>query len=501
MTILVLLLRLPRTALLLGRAGMLGAVAETGLLPGWLNRIFTAVDFLIAPKKARTARGDALCEALQALGPGFVKFGQALATRADLIGPEMAQGLTRLQDKMPAFPALLARRRIEEAAGQPVEELFSEFDDVAIAAASIAQVHKARLPDGRQVAVKLLRPDIHSRMSRDVSFFRAVAHLLELLAPGMRRLKLQTAVDQFAQLSEMELDLRLEAAAGGRLRDNLAHDEGIYIPFICLELTFESMLVTEWIEGVRIDDSSALSSAGHNIDIITQRAAQSFFNQVFRDGYFHADMHPGNIFVRADGVLVPIDFGIMGYLDFSDRLFLARLLQALLDRDYDMVAQLHDDAGMLSDSVSLQQFSQSLRAVADPVLGKPLGEISLGLVLGQILQISARFDISVQPQFNLLQKTMMMAEGVARSLNPQADMWHLAQPLAADWMATQFSPRQQAKLVGSELLKLARRLPHLMDQLEKTAADSSARPTPKGSASLGWIIAAILGVLLILSEM
>ena len=261
------------------------------------------------------------------------------------------------------------------------------------------------------------------------------------------------------------------------------------------------MLVTEWIEGVRIDDSSALSSAGHNIDIITQRAAQSFFNQVFRDGYFHADMHPGNIFVRADGVLVPIDFGIMGYLDFSDRLFLARLLQALLDRDYDMVAQLHDDAGMLSDSVSLQQFSQSLRAVADPVLGKPLGEISLGLVLGQILQISARFDISVQPQFNLLQKTMMMAEGVARSLNPQADMWHLAQPLAADWMATQFSPRQQAKLVGSELLKLARRLPHLMDQLEKSAADSSARPTPKGSASLGWIIAAILGVLLILSEM
>ena len=482
MAVFLVLWRLPRMGFILGRAGVLGHLAKLDLWPGWLAQLFRLLNFLIVSRSAQTDAGQALCEALQALGPGFIKFGQALATRADLIGPELAGGLVQLQDKLPAFDGQTARRIIEDSAGQPVDELFATFDDTPVAAASIAQVHKASLPDGRLVAVKILRPDIHKRMRRDILFFKTMARLAETLAPAVRRLRLVTAVDQFESISKIELDLRMEAAAGGKLAENLAHDSGIRIPFIDLERTSSSVLVTEWIDGVRIDDVTALEKGGHDISRITEIAATSFFNQVFRDGYFHADMHPGNIFITADGTLVPIDFGIMGQLNFSDRLFLARLLMAILDRDYDLVARLHQDAGMLSDDVPLPLFAQSLRSVVEPVLGKTLGDISLGTVLGQILQISSHFDISVQPQFNLLQKTMMMAEGVARTLNPQADMWHLARPLAENWMTSEVTFTAQARQLVRDLTRLYHALPALLDRLE--------RPEPELTppSKLPWII-------------
>jgi ubiquinone biosynthesis protein len=304
---------------------------------------------------------------------------------------------------------------------------------------------------------------------------------LEWLAPGLRRLKLVEAVAQFREISDTELDFRLEAAAGGRLRDNLADDAGIYVPWIDLEHSTSRMLIIEWIDGIRIDDVAGLHAAGHDVAKVTEIAASSFFNQVFRDGYFHADMHPGNIFIRDDGVLVPIDFGIMGYLEFSERLFLARLLSAMLERDYDEVAQLHKNAGMLKDSISVHQFSQAIRAVADPVMGKALGDVSLATVLGQILQISTRFEIEIQPEFNLLQKTMMMAEGVARQLNPQADMWQLAKPLAQDWMAQEANLSKQAGQAVKTILALSARLPAIFDALEQMQP-SSSRPSSQPSA-------------------
>ena len=477
MDILLILWRLPRTGFILGRAGVLGHLAKIDMLPDWFCRLLLVLNFLIAGRKSRKDAGQALCEALQALGPGFIKFGQALATRADLIGPELAGGLVQLQDRLPPFSGKKAIKIIEDSSQRPLLELFASFDEQAIAAASIAQVHKAYLPDGRVVAVKILRPGIAKRMRRDVRFFRAMAKLAEAVAPGLRRLRLVTAVQQFEQLCDIELDLRMEAAAGTRLQENMANDKGIRIPDIDLERTNGHMLVIEWIDGIRIDDVEGLQKAGHDIAKITEAAATSFFNQLFRDGYFHADMHPGNIFVTADGLLVPIDFGIMGQLDFADRLFLARLLDAILKRNYDEVARLHYDAGMLDDSVSLAAFSQSLRAVADPVLGKALGDISLGLVLGQILQISARFDISVQPQFNLLQKTMMMAEGVARSLNPSADMWSFARPLASDWISSEDNIRAQIDRVLSDLRQLYLKLPQILEKLDKAPAPPP--PTPK----------------------
>ncbi|MEK9800224.1 MAG: 2-polyprenylphenol 6-hydroxylase [Alphaproteobacteria bacterium] len=463
------LLRLPGIAWHLGRAGTLGHIGRINLLPNWMQRLCRMMDRLMRSRGATKDAGGALADALLRLGPGFVKFGQALSTRADLIGPEMSLSLSQLQDRLPAFPARIARRLVESETGKPLDATFTEFTDTPVAAASIAQVHAATLIDGRRVAVKLLRPQIDQRMRSDTMLFFALASILEWAAPGLRRLKLVTAVQQFVEISDVELDLRMEAAAAGRLAENLRDDAGIYVPWVDLEHSTSRMLVIEWIDGIRIDDVPALEAAGHNIADLTEAAARSFFNQVFRDGFFHADMHPGNIFVAADSRLVPIDFGIMGFLDFADRLFLARLLMAMLDRDYDMVAKLHADAGMLGDDVSLPHFAQAVRAVADPVMGKSLGEVSLGTVLGQILQLSTRFSIEVQPQFNLLQKTMMMAEGVARQLNPQADIWDLSRPLASDWMRDQAGLAKRAETFIEDALLVASRLPRLLKELEDSA--------------------------------
>ena len=463
------LLRLPGIAWHLGRAGTLGHIGRINLLPNWMQRLCRMMDRLMRSRGATKDAGGALADALLRLGPGFVKFGQALSTRADLIGPEMSLSLSQLQDRLPAFPARIARRLVESETGKPLDATFTEFTDTPVAAASIAQVHAATLIDGRRVAVKLLRPQIDQRMRSDTMLFFALASILEWAAPGLRRLKLVTAVQQFVEISDVELDLRMEAAAAGRLAENLRDDAGIYVPWVDLERSTSRMLVIEWIDGIRIDDVPALEAAGHNISDLTEAAARSFFNQVFRDGFFHADMHPGNIFVAADSRLVPIDFGIMGFLDFADRLFLARLLMAMLDRDYDMVAKLHADAGMLGDDVSLPHFAQAVRAVADPVMGKSLGEVSLGTVLGQILQLSTRFSIEVQPQFNLLQKTMMMAEGVARQLNPQADMWDLSRPLASDWMRDQAGLAKRVETFIEDALLVASRLPRLLKELEDSA--------------------------------
>jgi ubiquinone biosynthesis protein len=480
-SLLLALLRLPSIAWHLGRAGVLGHLAAVTLLPAWLRQLCHILDKIIRSGSATADAGGALANALMRLGPGFIKFGQALSTRADLIGPDMGRALAQLQDRLPPFPAAVARRLVASQSGKPLEDSFASFDDAAVAAASIAQVHRATLCDGRKVAVKLLRPGIERRMRADTDLFDSLAHILEWLAPGLRRLKLVEAVAQFREISDTELDFRLEAAAGGRLKDNLADDAGIYVPWIDLEHSTSRMLIIEWIDGIRIDDVAGLHAAGHDVAKVTEIAAGSFFNQVFRDGYFHADMHPGNIFIRDDGVLVPIDFGIMGYLEFSERLFLARLLSAMLERDYDEVAQLHKNAGMLKDSISVHQFSQAIRAVADPVMGKALGDVSLATVLGQILQISTRFEIEIQPEFNLLQKTMMMAEGVARQLNPQADMWQLAKPLAQDWMAQEANLSKQAGQAVKTILALSARLPAIFDALEQMQP-SSSRPSSQPSA-------------------
>ena len=494
-----LLYRLPIIGWHLGRAGALHHFAKITILPLWLRRSLMILDKAVTFGRIEKDAGTALCNALQRLGPGFIKFGQALSTRADLIGPDLAFGLSKLQDDLPPFSPRLAKRQVEEALDAPIETVFAQFDEIPVAAASIAQVHKAQLHDGQLVAVKLLRPDIGKQMQKDTDFFMGMAQLISGISPSLARLRLVEAVSEFEQLCEIELDLRMEAAAGGRLAENLADDEGIRIPLMHLSLCAHNMLVTQWVDGLRLDDVSGLTKKGHDIGKLTQAAASSFFNQVFRDGYFHADMHPGNVFVDDDGLLVPIDFGIMGYLAPQDRLFLGRLMIAILDRDYDEVARLHADAGMIATDVPLHLFSQNIRSVVEPLLGKMLGEVSLGQIMGQILMISKRFDIHVQPQFNLLQKTIVMAEGVARQLNPAADMWELSKPLAAQWVAAQTNPEKLIAETYRNLTRLVQLVPVILDKLEKEEKPevkpvekrrSSWFPMLSGAAiaSLLWII-------------
>ena len=485
---LMLIFRLPVVAWHLSRGGIFGHLAELSLFPLWLRQLMRALNRIIA-KRNPERPGIALAAALSALGPGFIKFGQALSTRADLMGADVARDLATLQDQLPPFSGDVAKRILEREWGKPIDQCCSAFDDAPVAAASIAQVHFATLLDGRDVAVKILRPGIRHRMDRDIKFFMAMARLVEAIAPATKRLKLVHAVEQFAHYSDVELDLRLEGASAGKLRDNHAKDDGIYIPYIEWPLTTEYVLVIEKIEGTRIDDRQGLIAKGHDIDAITAIAAKSFFFQVFRDGFFHADMHPGNIFIRDDGVLVPIDFGIMGDLNLQDRLFLAQLLNAILDRDYDGVAQLHRDAGMISHDVPVEGFAQAIRAVTEPVMDQPMGEVSLGAILGQIFGLARRYHVEVQPQFTLLQKTMGMAEGVARQLNPNANMWPIARDLASDWAQDQGGMLTQISAIADKALAFGIKLPELLDRAEGILDRmDTPKPAPKPMSPWVWIL-------------
>ncbi len=489
----VMMFRLPRIAWHLSRGGVLGHLARTGLFPPWFSTGLEGLDRMIArPVKASTT--NRLASALTALGPGFVKFGQALSTRGDLIGADAAKDLAQLQDQLPPFKTAIARQIITDQLGQDIDVLFRSFDDTPVAAASIAQVHFAKLHDGRAVAVKILRPGIRAKLERDIDFFASIARLLEWVAPRTKRLKLKTTVDQFAHYADVELDLRLEGSSAAKLKENHSKDEGIYVPSIEWGLTTEQVLVMERVAGTRIDDRAALLASGHVIDDITTIAAKSFFFQVFRDGFFHGDMHPGNIFIRGDGVLVPIDFGIMGHLSVTDRLFLAQLLSAILDRDYAKVAQLHRGAGMIPLTVNLADFAQAIRAAVEPIMDKPMGGVSLGAVLGQIFGLAQRYDVEVQPQFTLLQKTMVMAEGVGRQLNPDANMWPIARDLAAEWAEDQGGWgggwRMQINTIADKTLSFGLRLPELMDRAE-TLLDRMESPENKRKSNhyLPWFIA------------
>ena len=484
---LMVIFRLPVVAWHLSRGGIFGHLAELSLLPIWLRQVMRLLNRIIA-KRNPDRPGIALASALTALGPGFIKFGQALSTRADLMGADVARDLATLQDQLPPFSGSVAKRILAREWGKPIDQCCSWFDETPVAAASIAQVHFATLLDGRDVAVKILRPGIRHRMERDIKFFMSMARLIETIAPATKRLKLVHAVEQFAHYSDVELDLRLEGASAGKLRDNHAEDSGIYVPLIEWPLTTEFVLVIEKIVGTRIDDRQGLIAKGHDIDAITAIAAKAFFFQVFRDGFFHADMHPGNIFIRDDGVLVPIDFGIMGDLNLQDRLFLAQLLNAILDRDYDGVAKLHRDAGMIGADVPVEGFAQAIRAVTEPVMDQPMGEVSLGAILGQIFGLARRYQVEVQPQFTLLQKTMGMAEGVARQLNPDANMWPIARDLAADWAQDQNGLLTQISTIADKALAFSIRLPEFLDRAETILHQMEVqKPEKKPVSPLLWV--------------
>jgi ubiquinone biosynthesis protein len=417
--------------------------------------------------------GQRLAAAFNELGPSFVKLGQLLSTRADLLGEEMAIDLASLQDRLPPFPGQVARALIETEFARPIDTLFTSFDEVAVAAASIAQVHFARTTDGQEVAVKILRPGIAEAFTGDLKLFLWLAGLGERLQPALRRLKPVEVVQTLAEVVRIEMDLRMEAAAAAELAENFAGDPDFHIPCVDWLRTGRTVLTLERINGIRIDDHAALLAAGHRIEDLLAKAAAAFFNQVFRDGFFHADLHPGNMFVDPNGAIAVVDFGIMGRLDRATRFFLADMLIGFLSGDYRRVAEVHFAAGYVPPRRSVDAFTQACRSIGQPILGKPLQEISVARLLAQLFEITEQFEMETQPQLLLLQKTMVVIEGVGRRLDPEINIWALARPLIEGWMRDNRGPEARVRLGMETLADLIERVPPLVRSLETLVTDWS----------------------------
>jgi ubiquinone biosynthesis protein len=445
-----------------------------------LDAVLSATPFLrirraLSRRTAVTAQrpGQRLAAAFGELGPSFIKLGQLLSTRADLFGEEMTLDLASLQDRLPPFPGREARALIEAEFARPLETLFASFDDTAVAAASIAQVHFARTTEGRDVAVKVLRPGIIEAFSRDLDLFLWLATLSERLQPVLRRLRPVEVVQMLADVVQFEMDLRFEAAAASELAENFAGDPDFRVPQVDWRRTGRSVLTLERISGIRVDDRAALTAAGHPIRDLLVKATGAFFNQVFRDGFFHADIHPGNMFVEASGAIIVVDFGIMGRLDRATRFYLADMLLGFLSGDYRRVAEVHFAAGYVAPARSVDAFAQACRAIGEPILGQPLQEISFARLLAQLFQVTEQFEMETQPQLLLLQKTMMQVEGLGRRLDPAVNIWALARPLIEAWMRDNRGPEARLRQQFDTLAEVIDGVPRLIRNLDALVRDWS----------------------------
>ncbi len=458
------ILRLISIARTLARHDALFVLDLLGLgpLPARLARLF-----LRGPRRgSRLRQGQRLAAALRALGPAFIKFGQTWSTRADIIGEELADDLAELRDRLPPFPSDRARQTVEKELGRPIEELFSEFTDQPTAAASIAQVHFAVTMAGEEVAVKVLRPGIEAAFQRDIELLLWLAEIAERTQPAMRRLKPVAVVRSFSDVVDIEMDLRFEAAAASELSQNFEDDPTFQVPAVYWPLTSRRVLTLARITGTPLSDRQSLLDAGIDPKTVITNLLSAFLRQVFRDGFFHADLHPGNLFADADGNILAVDFGIMGRLDMQSRLFLAELLLAFLLRDYWRAAEVHFEAGYVPADQSLEAFAQACRSIGEPILGKPATEISIGRLLSQLLQTTEKFQMETQPQLLLLQKTMVVAEGVSRRLDPDVVVWEISRPVIEEWIRSNLSPQARLRESVTQAAALVRRLPALVERAE-----------------------------------
>ncbi|MGZ9409017.1 MAG: 2-polyprenylphenol 6-hydroxylase [Methylocystis sp.] len=460
--------RLARAGYIMAREGVF-ALLDPALLPPAAAPLVRFANLFAGGK--RDGAGRALVRALAQIGPSYVKLGQFLATRPDIVGGEIADALTALQDRMEPFGRDKAVAIVEKALGRSIDELFVSFGE-PVAAASVAQVHvaQAQYKEGvRKVAVKVLRPGIEGRFALDLRDMYRVARLAERYSSEARRLRMIEVVDTLARTVRLETDFRLEAAAASEFADNVAGDPEIHVPSVDWSRTDREVLTLEWVDGVPLSDIERVAAEGYDLKAIGRNVLQSFLRHAMRDGFFHADMHQGNLFVDKRGRLVAIDFGIMGRLGLKERRFLAEILYGFIIRDYKRVAEVHFEAGYVPASHSIEEFSQALRAIGEPMHTINAADISMARLLTLLFEVTALFDMRTRTELVLLQKTMVVAEGVARAYDPKLDIWKTCDPVVRSWIEENLGVKakiEDASRSLTELAKLATRLPQTLQDAE-----------------------------------
>ena len=508
------LFRLARAGFVFAREGVLGLVDPTPLpAPARLGlRVARLIE-----RPSGEASAVKLAAALTRLGPTYVKLGQFLATRPDVVGPALARDLESLQDRMAPFPQGEAEAAVAAALGKPLRELYASFGP-AVAAASIAQVHRAQA-DGQTVAVKVLRPGIERRFKSDLDTLYFAARNAERHSAEARRLRMIEVVDTVARSVAIEMDLRLEAAAIAEMRDNVKDDPDFRVPTVDWDRTARGVLTLEWIDGTALSNRAALEARGLDLPALGRALLQAFLRHALRDGFFHADMHPGNLFVDPDGRIVAVDFGIMGRLSPKERRFLAEILYGFITRNYHRTAEVHFEAGYVPPQHSVESFAQAIRAIGEPIHNRTAADISMAKLLTLLFEVTGLFDMRTRPELLMLQKTMVVAEGVARSFDPNLDMWATAEPVVREWVERHLGPAgrledvaQGAGEVGKffgEVPSLLGRAARVTDQLDAATRDGLVL-APQTVAAIGeaearrsrwttaalWVIAALLAVVI-----
>jgi ubiquinone biosynthesis protein len=492
--------RLARAGFVLSREGVFVDV-DPLLLPPLARPPLAFANFI-----ARRRDRGGLAAAIDKLGPSYVKLGQFLSTRADIVGPKVVAELELLQDRMTPFPRSEAVRTIEAAFGAKLETLFAEFGE-PVAAASIAQVHRAKVADDgatREVAVKVLRPGVERRFLRDLSDMFFAARLAERMGPDARRLKLVEIVETLARSMRIEMDFRLEAAAASEFAENVESDEDFRAPQVDWTRTAREVLTLEWIDGAPLHDPERLIKEGFDTPTVARALIQSFLRHALRDGFFHADMHQGNLFIDSHGRIAAIDFGIMGRLGLKERRFLAEILYGFITRNYRRVAEVHFEAGYVPHSHRVEDFAQALRAIGEPIHSRTADQISMAKLLTLLFEVTALFDMTTRIELVMLQKTMVVVEGVARRLDPRLNMWATAEPVVGAWIAKNLGPRGRIEDLGRTAGQFARLIagsPERLDRLDRAfeawpPADRGDRPEKRGN---GWVAAALWAIVVLLA--
>ncbi len=484
--------RLSRVLATFRRTGALDKMMDEFAAP---PRLRIPVQIVTAPGLVLGKRGDPslppLARAIDALGPAYIKFGQILSTRPDVVGAELARDLRTLQDALPPFPMEAARRAVREALGAEPDALFAEFGP-PVAAASIAQVHPATdRASGRKVAVKILRPGVERRFRKDIAAFYMIARVLDWVAPQAKRLRPRAVVAHFEGVVLAEMDLRLEAASLSEFADNVKDDEGFRVPEVIWPLSDRRVMTAGWVEGLPMGDPESLAAAGHDLPRLAERLIQVFLRQALRDGFWHADMHQGNLKVAPNGDILALDFGIMGRLDLKTRRYYAEILLGFLKRNYRRVAEVHFEAGYVPADKDVDLFAQALRSIGEPIFGQDASHISMARLLAHLFEVTERFGMATRTELILLQRSMVVVEGVARSLDPQANIWRAASPVVEAWMRGNLGPGaalRDARETLAALQKLGPRLPELVERLGRLADPAPAPPRRRRPHRWLWFI-------------